>query len=343
MNTELFILEEKKLHNQIDEIAAILKKGGLVAIPTETVYGLAANIFDEQAVKNIYRAKGRPSDNPLIVHVSDLEMAKPLIKKVPKHFFELADHFWPGPLTMVVEKTQLVNNTVSGGLNTVAIRMPSHEIANKIIASAGVPLAAPSANLSGRPSTTAAQHVIADLNGKIDAIAVGEDCKVGIESTVISLVDDKVTLLRPGIITPEQIKGVTGEITIANAVKEELKNGEKALSPGMKYKHYAPLAKVILLESDNDTLYNFIKKEANEDTAFAVYKEHLPFLQGYNVYSLGDRDDYYAVSAKLFGVLRKADEDKVNTLYVLSPPKSGEFLGVYNRMLRAAGFQIKKL
>lgn len=208
--------------------AKILKNGGLVAIPTETVYGLAANALDPQAVKNIFIAKGRPQDNPLIVHVSSLEEIPPLVEKVDPRLNALAEKYWPGPLTVIMKKSSLIPNEVSAGLDTVAIRMPSNPFARAIIKAAGVPLAAPSANASGKPSPTKASHVIEDLDGKIDAVVDGGECSVGVESTVVTLETNPPTLLRPGGITPEQLSEVLGEISISPAVFEKLKSGEKA-------------------------------------------------------------------------------------------------------------------
>ena len=227
--------------NAITTAAEILKNGGLVAIPTETVYGLAANALDGEAVKKIFEAKGRPNDNPLIVHVSSLEEIDPLVESVDPRLYKLAEKYWPGPLTIILRKSPLIPNEVSPNLDTVALRMPSHECARAIIRESGVPLAAPSANASGKPSPTRASHVIEDLDGKIDAVVDGGESDVGVESTVVTLVTDPPTLLRPGGITPDQLVDVLGELNISSAVFEKLKDGEQAQSPGMKYKHYAPL------------------------------------------------------------------------------------------------------
>ena len=208
--------------NAVETAAVILKNGGLVAIPTETAYGLAANALDPEAVRKIFIAKCRPQDNPLIVHVSSMEEISPLVEKIDPRLYELAEKFWPGPLTVIMKKSDLVPPEVSAGLNTVAIRMPSHECARAIIAAAGVPLAAPSANASGKPSPTEAAHVAQDLDGKIDAIVDGGECSVGVESTVVTLATDPPTLLRPGGITPEQLISVLGELEISHAVYEKL-------------------------------------------------------------------------------------------------------------------------
>ena len=233
METKLFSTAK----SDIAEAGRILADGGLVAFPTETVYGLGANALNEQAVKNIYIAKGRPSDNPLIVHIAKKEDIVPLVQEVTPKAKALMDAFFPGPLTIILNKSNKINKTVSGGLDTVAIRMPENKVANALIAAAGVPIAAPSANTSGLPSPTRAKYVIDDMMGKIDGIMDGGDCKFGVESTVITLAGETPVLLRPGAITKEMIESVIGEITVAPAVLEGMKNDEVAASPGMKYKH----------------------------------------------------------------------------------------------------------
>ena len=232
----------------IKKAAEILKNGGLAAIPTETVYGLAANALDPVAVGKIFAAKGRPQDNPLIVHVASLDAIPPLVKKVDPRMLKLAERFWPGPLTIISERSEIVPDAVTAGLSTVAIRMPSHPCARAIIEQSGLPLAAPSANASGKPSPTCAEHVLADLDGRIDAVVDGGHCSVGVESTVITLATEPPTLLRPGGVTVEQLREVLGEVNIAAAVFEKLKDGERPQSPGMKYKHYAPAAEVTIIK-----------------------------------------------------------------------------------------------
>ena len=238
--------------NEIEKAADIIKNGGLVAMPTETVYGLAANALDGKAVAKIFKAKGRPMDNPLIVHISDISQIYPLVREFPDKARILAEKFWAGPLTIILPKSDIIPDEVSAGLDTVAIRFPSNKIAQALI-SKSMPLAAPSANLSGSPSPTNARHVFDDMNGRIDAIIDGGECEVGVESTVITLATDTPRLLRPGGITVEQLREAIGDVIIDDAVLNPLKSGEKAASPGMKYKHYAPKAHIILLEgSDSD-------------------------------------------------------------------------------------------
>ena len=245
MITEYIALPSPPDSTALKKIADLLCQGGLVAIPTETVYGLAANALDEKAVARIFEAKGRPQDNPLIVHIDSMLMLQKVVSHIPREAYLLAERFWPGPLTMVLPRGKAIPASVSAGLDTVAVRMPSHPAAAAIISSCGLPLAAPSANLSGSPSPTTANHVMADLDGRIDAVADGGPCSVGVESTVVSLVSHPPRLLRPGGITPEQLRSVLGEIEIDPAVTGKMMSSA-ASSPGMKYKHYSPKADVTM-------------------------------------------------------------------------------------------------
>ena len=247
MNTQRFTADE----NGIKKACEILKNGGVVAIPTETVYGLAASAYDDNAIKAIFTAKGRPQDNPLIVHISGMEMLEEIACDIPETAYKCAEKFWPGPLTMVLKKGEKVSECVSAGLTTVAVRMPSEETAREIINQSKLPLAAPSANVSGKPSPTSAEHVLADLDGKIDAVVMGRECTVGVESTVITLVGENPVLLRPGAVTLEQLREILPDIKVDKAVLSELAAGQKAASPGMKYKHYAPETTTILVEGED--------------------------------------------------------------------------------------------
>lgn len=326
-----------KEDNAINTAAEILRKGGLVAIPTETVYGLAANALDGEAVKKIFVAKGRPNDNPLIVHVSSLEEIEPLVEKVDPRLFDLAEKYWPGPLTVILKKSALIPDEVSAGLDTVAIRMPSHECAREIIKAAGVPLAAPSANASGRPSPTRAEHVVEDLDGRIDAVVDGGESDVGVESTVITLVTDPPTLLRPGGITPEQLEAVLGEIAISPAVFAKLGEGEKAESPGMKYKHYAPKAQVTIIKGSFEQYKKFLL--AQKDTVCAVcFEEEGKHFEKYIEYGRENDDESQAHS--IFDALREVDAMGCKRAFVRCPVSSGVGLAVYNRLLRSAAFRV---
>ena len=244
---KLNVFDLKLDSENIDRACEILKSGGLVAIPTETVYGLAASAYDEKAVRDIFAAKGRPQDNPLIVHIGDIEMLEELVSDIPEEALICAKKFWPGPFTMVLKRSEKIPASVSAGLDTVAVRMPSNEVAAEIIRRSRLPLAAPSANLSGSPSPTTAEHVIADLDGKIDVVVVSNACAVGVESTVITLATEIPMLLRPGGVTLEQLKDVLGDVAVADEVLNPMKKDEKAESPGMKYKHYSPDSKCKLL------------------------------------------------------------------------------------------------
>lgn len=317
----------------------ILRRGGLVGMPTETVYGLAGNALCGDCVRKIYQAKGRPSDNPLIVHISSLSQWEPLVTEIPEKAKKLAEKFWPGPLTIILKKSELIPKETSGGLDTVAVRMPSDETARRLIESAGVPLAAPSANTSGKPSPTSAQHVMNDLCGKIDAVIDGGECQVGVESTVISLVTEKPRLLRPGGVTPEMLESVLGEIEIDDAVFNKLENGAKAASPGMKYKHYSPSARVILLKGTFENYKKYIEEHKSEKTVALCFDGEenelsVPCLP------YGAENDSLSQAHLIFSRLREADEMGADTVFARYPERSGVGLAVYNRLIRAAAFEV---
>lgn len=320
----------------------ILRSGGLVAIPTETVYGLAANALNSEAVKNIFRAKGRPGDNPLIVHIAEFEDIYPLVTHVPESAKALAEAFWSGPLTIVLPKSDLVPETVSGGLDTVAIRMPSHPDARAIIKSAGVPLAAPSANTSGKPSPTDAESVLADLEGKIEAVYDGGKCSVGVESTVISLAGEKPILLRPGGITYEQLCSVLGEVQISGGVLNPLAEGETARSPGMKYKHYAPEAKITILKGDIEKFAKYVTEHSDGKTAVMCFEGEENFFSVPCV-TYGSEEDSASQAQRLFEALRLIDETGAKRAYARYPEPAGVGLAVLNRLLRAAAFEVTEL
>ncbi len=327
--------------NEIAKAADILKNGGLVAMPTETVYGLAANALDGSAVAGIFKAKGRPMDNPLIVHIADLSQIHLLVSCFPEKAKILAERFWPGPLTIILPKSDRIPDEVSAGLDTVAVRFPSHKVARQLIA-ASMPLAAPSANLSGSPSPTNARHVYDDMNGRIDAIIDGGECAVGVESTVITLAGDVPKLLRPGGVTVEQLRQAIGEVVIDDAVMNPLSSGEKASSPGMKYKHYAPKAKVILLEGSAEAFIAYVNAKKSDGAAALCYDEDMGRLKVPYI-PIGHADDYEMQSHKLFSALRNADEQGFRTVYAHCPKTDGMGLAVYNRMIRAAGFEVIEL
>lgn len=332
-------LSDKK--EDILKCAEILKGDGIVAIPTETVYGLAGNALKGESVKKIFAAKGRPSDNPLIVHISDISQWAALVKDIPERAMALAEKFWPGPLTIILPKSKIIPDEICGGLDTVAVRMPSNETARAIIDACSFPLAAPSANTSGKPSPTTAQHVMADLDGKIDAIVDGGSCFVGIESTVISLKDDVPRLLRPGGITPEMLKEVLGEIIIDDAVYNKLSEGAVAASPGMKYKHYSPAAKVILIKGSYDKYVEYVRANLTDSTALLCFEGEE--LQDIPSVTYGKRDDPSSQAKHIFDSLRALDKIGAKTVYARFPESEGVGLGVFNRLVRAAGFNIIQL
>ncbi len=322
----------------IQTAADILKNGGIVAIPTETVYGLAASAYDNNAIKSVFSAKGRPQDNPLIVHISDINMLNEVAYDIPESAFECAKKFWPGPLTMILKKTDKISDSVSAGLETVAVRMPANKAARDIISVSGLPLAAPSANASGKPSPTTATHVINDLDGKIDAVVLGEECTVGVESTVITLTGEHPILLRPGAVTLEQLKEVLPDITVDKAVLSELHSGEKASSPGMKYKHYAPETQTFLVEGEN--FADFVNTKENAvAVCFSEESENIKIKK--IIY--GTSKDQSTLAKQLFAVLREVDKLGVSAVYVHAPKKDGIGLAVYNRLIRAAAFKVIKL
>ena len=326
--------------NSIALAGNLLRNGEVVAIPTETVYGLAANAFDGKAVAKIFQAKGRPMDNPLIVHISDISQVYDLVCEFPEKAQKLARHFWAGAITMIMPCSDKIPEEVTAGLDTVAIRFPSHEIARKIIDSAGVPLAAPSANLSGSPSPTSAVHVYNDLHGKIPLIIDGGESTVGVESTVLSVVGDVPTLLRPGGITVEQIESVIGKIRIDKGVLNQIDNNAVVSSPGMKYKHYSPKANIIIVKCDGDEYTDYINTLPEKKNIGALcYDEDRDKLTVPCV-SLGEKDDFQTQAHHLFDALRQLDLMNLHTVYARCPKKEGVGLAVYNRLIRSAGFEV---
>lgn len=324
----------------LDEAAKILNDGGIVAIPTETVYGLAASAYLDDAISKVFVAKGRPQDNPLIVHISSMEMLKDVVSSMPESAVECAKRFWPGPLTMVLPKSQRVASKVSAGLETVAVRMPSDKIALDIIERSGIPLAAPSANVSGSPSPTTASHVINDLDGKIDAVVLGNDCKVGVESTVIAFYDSGAKILRPGAVTLEQLREIIPEIEVDKAVLCKPDDNEKVSSPGMKYKHYAPKTDAFLVEADTNTFVEFVNKK--ENAAAVCFDEELSQIN-IKKKCYGKGNDETTLAKNLFGILREVDNLNVKEVYIHAPSKQGVGLAVYNRLIRAVAFRVIKL
>lgn len=339
MQTQIFKVTSEN-DERLETVAKGLSNGALAAIPTETVYGLAANALDGKAVKKIFEAKGRPSDNPLIVHISDISQWRALVKEIPEKAMKLAEKFWPGPLTVILPKSDIIPDETSGGLDTVAVRMPSDPIARVLIEKAGVPLAAPSANTSGKPSPTKAKYVIEDMDGKIDFIVDGGDCDVGVESTVITLAKEKPVLLRPGGVTPEMLESVLGEIEISDAVYNKLAENAKAASPGMKYKHYSPKAKVVIIKGEFIKYKEFVENNKSEKTVALCFEEDAEKLSGIKTVTYGKENDSFSQAARVFDALREIDELGAEKAYARFPEMQGMGLAVFNRLVRAAAFNI---
>ncbi len=342
---ETRILDAFDISKDLENIrlaAEVIKNGGLVGFPTETVYGLGANALDSKAVEKIFIAKGRPQDNPLIVHVSSLEMIEPLVLDFDDKAKALADKFWPGPLTIIMNKSEIIPDSVSAGLKTVAIRFPSNLIARELISLANVPIAAPSANLSGSPSPTTARHVIEDLSGRIDVILNSSACEVGLESTVISLAGETPRLLRPGYITPKELESVLGKIEIDKAVFQSISNDTVVNAPGMKYKHYSPKALVKVVKGSFEEYKAFVEGRKEEGIAALCFsgegkKLSVPFVE------FGNEEKSEQQAVMLFDALRRLDEIGAKIVYARCPSAEGVGLAVTNRLFKAAGFEVIEL
>ena len=338
MKTQIFTVSESS-DEKIEIAAAALRRGGLVIFPTETVYGLGADATSADAARSIYAAKGRPSDNPLIIPVSSPEQAEKYAV-TNELYYRLAKKFMPGPLTVILPRKDTIPKETAGGLDTVAVRCPSHPIANALIAAAGIPIAAPSANISGKPSPTNAQDVIFDMDGRVDIIIDGGECDIGLESTIVKLDGSKGVLLRPGAITSDALSCVLDELEIAPAVLEKLAENERPLSPGMKYRHYAPDAPLVLLDGDGQSVLNFMKSTP-DNALLLCYDEELEALRGKKTLPIGAKDDLKTQAHRLFSSLRQADRENAKIIYAHLPPKEGLGLALYNRMLRAAAHTVK--
>lgn len=323
--------------------AKLLREGETVGIPTETVYGLAADATNNNAVAKIFAAKGRPQDNPLIVHIADMAGLEGVVKEVPEDCKKLAAAFWPGPLTIIMQRGDKIADSVCAGLPTVAVRMPSHPVAAELIRLSGLPLAAPSANLSGLPSPTNARHTFRDLQGRIPLVIDGGECSVGVESTVITIAGEQPMLLRPGYITKEQLETVLGkEVLLSDAILNKLQEGAVAASPGMKYKHYSPKANVVLLDGSAEAYQAFIAQHAEAGVLAMCYEEEVSSLAVPCVVC-GAREDAAGQAQRLFSALRECDEKGAKTVYAHCPSTIGVSMAVYNRLIRAAAFQVIKL
>ncbi len=327
---------------ELTEAAEIIKRGGLVAFPTETVYGLGANALDEKAAEKIYSAKGRPSDNPLIIHIADKSDYRKYCEIENEEGFKgLTDAFVPGPITIIEKKKSIIPDTVTSGMDTVAVRFPSHPVARRLIELAGVPIAAPSANTSGRPSPTRASHVIEDMMGKVDMIIDGGECEVGLESTIVLIKEGDLTLLRPGGITAAELERVWGEIKLDRAVTEKLSPDEKPLAPGMKYRHYAPTAQVVLLRGEDANIRDFLEKALEKEEAGVICYREDGFEEGERVRIIGSKDDKSEMAHRLFDILRYFDSlKKITTIYARLPDSEGVGLALANRLIKASGYTV---
>ena len=339
MNTQVLPVNDKS----IALAAELLQKGELVALPTETVYGIAADARNGEAVKKIFEAKGRPQDNPLIVHIYGMEMLKGIVSEVPDRAYKLAKAFWPGPLTMVMPRGGEVSDVTCAGLDTVGVRMPSHPVVQAVIKASGVAFAAPSANLSGKPSPTNAQDVFTDMDGRLPLILDGGECDVGVESTVVSVVGDKPTLFRPGHITLEDLERALGEeVEVSKAILEKLPEGAVVRSPGMKYKHYAPKADVTLLNGTFEQFKAYVDAHMDQNPSCLCFTGETEKL-GVPCVEYGREGDGADQAKHIFRCLRALDEQGDAVVYARCPQKDGLSMAVYNRLIRAAAFRVIKL
>lgn len=338
MKTRIFHPNSEE--NAICEAADILRRGGLLGIPTETVYGLGADGLNEDAVRRIFEAKGRPQDNPLILHVPEVGWLERYCRDVPPSAYALAERFWPGPLTMILPKRDCVPLRTTGGLETVGVRCPDHPVTRAIIAAAGVPVAAPSGNTSGRPSPTTAGHMMEDMDGKIDGIVDGGGCAVGVESTIIDLTVSPPRLLRPGGLPLEALEDVLGEVTVDKAVRQKLENGEKAKAPGMKYRHYAPKAPVTAVTGAPNRSAAWIRDHLTDGAGVICFDEFAPLFGGHIVHKLGRSGDKLTQAQHVFDALRTFDDTDVTAIFAQCPDEGGLGLAVSNRLKKAAGFHV---
>ena len=340
MNTQLLPATDESLALA----ARLLAEGQLVAFPTETVYGLGAHALDAEAVRGIFAAKGRPADNPLIVHIHDRSQLNGICE-VNDTAIRLMDAFWPGPLTIILPRKAAVPDVVTANLDTVAVRMPSHPVAMALLAACNLPIAAPSANRSGKPSPTAARHVFDDMDGRIRLIIDGGESDVGLESTVISLAGEKPCILRPGGVTKAMLEAVIGEVDLAGSILRPLEKGEKALSPGMMYRHYSPDGQVTLIEGEESQVVEALRRlhthaEGEGHRACVMcFTEHVEALKDCHPHDIGHKDDPSEVAHRLFATLRELDDEKMDVIFSEVVPPEGVGLAVMNRLGRAAAFR----
>lgn len=352
MNTKVVKIEENNIDEAalsvLQEAGEILKRGGLVAFPTETVYGLGGDGLNPESSMKIYAAKGRPSDNPLIVHVADMESIKKIVKNLPEAAYKLADVLWPGPLTMIMEKSDVVPYETTGGLDTVAIRMPSNKIAAELIRQAGGYIAAPSANLSGRPSPTEAKYCIEDLDGRVNMIIDGGQVGIGLESTIIDLTSDTPMILRPGYVTQKMLEDILGDVSIDKTILGA-DSGIKPKAPGMKYRHYAPKGDLTIVEGDPEKVTEYINEKLiehrakGERTGVIATDKTVDKYKADVVKCAGSREDEEEIARNLFSILRQFDDEDVNCMYSEAFDDTGLGVAIMNRLLKAAGHKVIKV
>ena len=346
METKVITIDHKVMDEAVlQEAGTIIKNGGLVAFPTETVYGLGGDALNRESAKKIYAAKGRPSDNPLIVHICSMDALKPIVEEIPEAVERLADAFWPGPLTIIMKKSQLVPKETTGGLETVAVRMPSHPVALKFIEYAGGYVAAPSANVSGRPSPTKAKYVVEDMSGRIEMILDGDGIDIGLESTIVDMTSDVPMILRPGYITREMLEKVLGEVAVDKTILD-INCKEPPKAPGMRYRHYAPKAQLTIVEGNSANTIARINaftreaQEKGEKVGIIGTEETKALYIGDSIKSVGKRRDEEAIARTLYTILREFDDEDVNVIYSESFAECNMGQAIMNRLLKAAGHQI---
>ena len=326
--------------DQVEQAARILRSGGLLGIPTETVYGLGADGLNPDAVARIFQAKGRPQDNPLILHIPSADWLERYCADIPPLAYELARRFWPGPLTMILKRRDMVPDAVTAGLDTVGMRCPAHPVTRAILEAAGTPVAAPSGNTSGRPSPTCLADMLEDMDGKIDGIVDGGPCDVGVESTILDLTVSPPRMLRPGGITLEQLREVVGEVAVDSAVTRPLAAGEKPRAPGMKYRHYAPKAPVTVVRGEPAAAARYIRRHLADGDGVICFNEFVPLFEGHPVEPIGPKDDRAEQARRVFDALRYFDGTQVAHIWAQCPDSAGLGLAVSNRLNKAAGFHI---
>ena len=346
VETKLIRMDEQHIDAALmREAGNVIKAGGLVAFPTETVYGLGGDALNPHSSEKIYSAKGRPSDNPLIVHIANMKDLDAIVREVPESAVKLAERFWPGPLTMILYKSKLVPYETTGGLDTVAVRMPVHRVAQELIRAAGGYVAAPSANLSGRPSPTVAKYVIEDMDGRIDMIIDGGDVEIGLESTIVDLTAEKPTILRPGYITRQMLEDVLAEVEEDVTLMRD-DSGQAPKAPGMKYRHYAPKGELTVVDGEPEAVIAYINarvdgfREEHKITGVITTDSNLPRYHAHICKSVGERRDEETIARELYRVLRECDDEDVEIIYAESFGTDGLGQAIMNRLLKAAGYKV---